>query len=95
MIYRVTQESLNNIAQHSGARGVDVEVSFVGTIVLRIADDGRGFDPSAQRARSARRRRGGLGLSGMRERALLIGAQLDIFTAPGRGTTVELTLAAR
>ena len=40
MIYRVTQESLSNIAQHAGARGVDVELSFVGRTLLRIRDDG-------------------------------------------------------
>src|ERR671930_1456482 len=88
VIYRVTQESLNNIAQHSGARRVDVDLSFVGTIVLRITDDGHGFETTARR--TARRRRGGLGLSGMRERALLIGGHLNIFSAPGQGTTIEL-----
>jgi two-component system sensor histidine kinase UhpB len=91
VIYRVTQESLNNIAQHSGARRVDVDLSFVGTIVLRVTDDGHGFEMSAKRTR---RRRGGLGLSGMRERALLIGGHLNLFSAPGQGTTVELTLGA-
>ena len=92
VIYRVTQESLNNIAQHSGARRVDVDLSFVGTIVLRITDDGDGFEMTAKR--TARRRRGGLGLSGMRERALLIGGHLNIFSAPGQGTTIELTMGA-
>ena len=92
VIYRVTQESLNNIAQHAGARRVDVDLSFVGTIVLRITDDGHGFETTARR--SARRRRGGLGLSGMRERALLIGGHLNIFSAPGQGTTIELTMGA-
>jgi two-component system, NarL family, sensor histidine kinase UhpB len=84
VVYRVTQESLSNVAQHSGARRVDVELSFVGRTVLRIADDGRGF---------VSRREGGLGLSGMRERALLAGGQLSIWSAQGQGTRVELTLA--
>src|SRR5205823_4907549 len=61
-IYRVTQESLSNVAQHARAHRVDVELSFVGRTMLTITDDGSGF---------ARRRDGGLGLSGMRERALL------------------------
>jgi two-component system, NarL family, sensor histidine kinase UhpB len=52
--------------------------------VLRVADDGRGF---------AAGRRGGLGLSGMRERALLAGGQLAIRSAAGEGTEVELTIA--
>jgi two-component system sensor histidine kinase UhpB len=84
VVYRVTQESLSNVAQHSGAAKVDVELSFEGGTRLRIVDDGRGF---------TERREGGLGLSGMRERALLAGGQLSIFSRLGRGTRVELTLA--
>jgi two-component system, NarL family, sensor histidine kinase UhpB len=83
VIYRVTQESLSNIAQHSDANKVDVELSFVGRTVLRIKDDGRGFSGA---------RKGGLGLSGMRERALLVGGRLTIWSDPGRGTRVELTI---
>jgi two-component system sensor histidine kinase UhpB len=85
VIYRVTQESLSNVAQHAGARHVDVELSFVGRTVLRIRDDGRGFKtPQNGRAR--------LGVSGMRERALLVGGHLTIFSEPGDGTTIELTM---
>src|SRR3712207_4823103 len=47
VIYRVTQESLSNVAQHSGASRVDIELCFVGRTLLRIRDDGRGFDPRA------------------------------------------------
>jgi two-component system, NarL family, sensor histidine kinase UhpB len=83
VIYRVTQESLSNIAQHAGARKVDVELSFIGKTVLRISDNGRGFTA---------RRDGGLGLSGMRERALLIGGALSIWSAEDQGTRVELSL---
>ncbi len=83
-LYRVTQESLSNVAQHAGASKVDVELSFVGRTMLTITDDGRGF---------ARRRDGGLGLSGMRERALLAGGQLAIWSEDGNGTRVELTIA--
>ena len=84
VIYRVTQESLSNVAQHSGAAKVDVELSFDRATKLRIFDDGCGFTEE---------REGGLGLSGMRERALLAGGQLSIWSAGGRGTRVELTLA--
>jgi two-component system sensor histidine kinase UhpB len=89
VIYRVTQESLSNIAQHADARRVDVELSSVGRTVLRIRDDGRGFRgvPSANG-------RAHLGLSGMRERALLVGGRLSVFSAPGEGTTIELTMGA-
>jgi two-component system sensor histidine kinase UhpB len=84
VIYRVTQESLSNIAQHAQARRVEVELSFIGRTILRISDDGRGFVGS---------RKGGLGLSGMRERALLAGGQLNIWSGEGKGTRVELTIA--
>jgi two-component system sensor histidine kinase UhpB len=83
VIYRVTQESLSNIAQHSGARNVDVELSFIGRTLLRISDDGHGFEGP---------RDGGLGLSGMRERALLAGGQLSIWSGPQEGTRIELTI---
>ena len=87
VIYRVTQEGLSNVAQHASARKVDVELSFIGRTVLRISDDGRGFTQV-----NGATRNGGLGLSGMRERALLIGGQLSMWSGPGQGTRVELTI---
>jgi two-component system sensor histidine kinase UhpB len=83
VIYRVTQESLSNIAHHANAKTVDVELSFVGRTLLRISDDGQGF---------SRGRNGGLGLSGMRERALMAGGRLSVWSADGKGTRVELTI---
>jgi two-component system sensor histidine kinase UhpB len=90
VIYRVTQESLSNIAQHADARHVDVELSAIGRTVLRIRDDGRGFK-GVPRANG----RAHLGLSGMRERALLVGGRLNVFSEPGEGTTIELTMEGR
>jgi len=96
VIFRVTQESLSNIIKHARARSVDVELSFVGRTLLRVRDDGSGFDeaPSRRVNGRPRGRPGGLGLSGMRERALHVGGSLDVFTAPGAGTTIELTMGA-
>jgi signal transduction histidine kinase len=54
-------------------------------LVLRVSDDGRGFDP---RARGLRARR--LGLTSMHERAASLGGDLTVASAPGQGTTVEL-----
>lgn len=82
-IYRVTQEGLSNIAQHASARRVKVELSFVGRTVLRISDDGRGFSSG---------RDGSSGLEGMRERALLAGGHLSVWSGEGSGTRVELTI---
>src|SRR5687768_8594976 len=70
VIYRVTQESLSNIAQHACASRVDVELNFVGRTVLRVKDDGRGFMTVNSNGRNR------LGVSGMRERALLVGGNL-------------------
>jgi two-component system sensor histidine kinase UhpB len=90
VIYRVTQEGLSNVAQHAAARKVDVELSFIGRTVLRICDDGRGF--THVNGNGNGRNGGGLGLVGMRERALLIGGQLSMWSASGEGTRVELTI---
>jgi two-component system, NarL family, sensor histidine kinase UhpB len=86
VVYRVAQEALSNAARHSGAEHVGVRLRrrSGGGVALVVADDGRGFafDESE----------GGLGIAGMRERALLIGAELTIESRPGRGTTVRLTV---
>jgi two-component system, NarL family, sensor histidine kinase UhpB len=84
-IYRVTQESLSNIAQHAQACSVEVELSFIGRTLLRISDDGRGFSAPQN---------GGLGLSGMRERALLAGGRLSVYSREGDGTRVELAVGS-
>ena len=65
-----------------------MELSFIGRTVLRISDDGRGFAP----VNGSRRNGHGLGLSGMRERALLIGGRLALWSGEGDGTRVELTI---
>ena len=88
VIYRVTQESLSNVVQHAGASRVVVELNFVGRTILRVRDDGRGFTAANGNGRSR------LGVSGMRERALLVGGNLTIFSTPGEGTTIELTMGA-
>jgi two-component system sensor histidine kinase UhpB len=85
VVYRVVQEALSNAARHSGARHVAVTLrrdEVDGEVELEVSDDGRGFafDESE----------GGLGIGGMRERALLIGGELTIESRPGHGTTVRL-----
>jgi two-component system, NarL family, sensor histidine kinase UhpB len=83
VVYRVAQEALSNAARHSGAGRVEVRLRRLDSDVeLAVGDDGRGFafDESE----------GGLGIAGMRERALLIGGELTIESRPGRGTTVRL-----
>src|SRR4051812_150359 len=89
VLYRVTQESLSNVVQHSRASNVRVELSSIGRTVLRVRDDGCGFAVPAHGEP-----RNSLGVSGMRERALLVGGRLNVFSAPGEGTTIELTMGA-
>ena len=87
--YRVVQEALSNVAQHAQARRVAVKIlGCNGTrVVATIQDDGIGFHQHPDGG-------SGSGLHGMRERAMLAGAQLDVRSAPGAGTTVELVLRA-
>jgi len=88
-IFRIAQEALNNINRHAFARNIIVDFSEAeGWLVLTIADDGRGFD-STHLCYSH-----GLGLLGMRERARLLGAQLEVTSGPQAGTTVKLKLPA-
>jgi len=86
VVYRVAQEALSNAARHSGAAHVSVTLRRLanGGVELAVGDDGRGFafDDSER----------GLGIAGMRERALLIGGELTIESRPGRGTTIRLTV---
>ena len=85
-LLRIGQEALTNAVRHAGARNIALTLDFRETTVhLAVTDDGRGLD-----AGSAGGSGGGFGLSGMRERARAIAAQLDFRSAPGGGTTVEL-----
>jgi PAS domain S-box-containing protein len=91
-LYRVAQESLNNIAKHSHARLVSVVFTFrTDAVTLSVSDQGDGFDLAAAKGR------GGLGLIGMEERARLVGGKLLIDARPGRGTriTIEVPLSVR
>ena len=86
VVYRVAQEALSNAARHSGAERVEAHLRRLkdGGVELTVSDDGRGF----AFAESER----GLGIGGMRERALLVGGELTIESRPERGTTVRLTV---
>ena len=85
VVYRVAQEALTNAARHSEAGRIDVGLRRAGDgVELEVADDGRGF--------AFEQSERGLGIGGMRERALLVGAELTIESRPGDGTTVRLTV---
>jgi signal transduction histidine kinase len=86
-VYRIAQEAISNAARHSGARQILVSLGArKRSVVLQVSDTGKGFDADAPRA--------GLGLASMRERAASAGGRLTITAAPGKGTTVRLTVPA-
>jgi two-component system sensor histidine kinase DegS len=90
VILRITQEALQNIRRHAGARhvGIATRVDDDGGWTLEIVDDGRGFDADLVRDGSGR----SFGLRFMRERTELIGARLEIATRPSAGTRVCVTI---
>jgi signal transduction histidine kinase len=84
-IYRIVQESLTNVARHARADQVHISVARRnGQVAVTIQDDGQGFDVGEAWAR------GRLGLLGMRERAELLGGQMEIASQPGAGATVSV-----
>ncbi len=88
VIYRVAQESMQNVAKH--ARATEVNLSLESTdksIRLRVADNGAGFAVKAAGGRTM-----SFGLAGMRERAKLLGGVLAVRSAPGKGAAVALRL---
>jgi CheY-like chemotaxis protein len=86
-VLRIVGEALTNARRHSGARRVRVSVhGSGGTMSVEVTDDGRGF---AARARAGS---DGTGTRGMRERAALLGGDLDIRSRPGAGTSLRLEL---
>ena len=85
VVYRVAQEALANVTRHAGTREASLSLGRRnGTLELVVSDLGVGFERASVTA--------GQGIRGMRERALTIGARLDIASAPGAGTKVRLTL---
>ena len=87
-IYRIAQESLTNVARHSGAGRVTIALEpGAESVVLRVADDGKGFDGGAAPE-------GHGGLRGMRERALLVGGALAIKPGSAGGVEVRLEVPA-
>lgn len=86
VVYRVAQEALSNVTRHAATREASLKLGYRdGGLELVVTDDGAGFDVGDGRD--------GQGIRAMRERALTIGARLEVSSGPGSGTTVRLTLA--
>jgi signal transduction histidine kinase len=84
-LYRLVLEALHNAIKHAECTRIDVslEATDDGSLEVRVADDGRGFDPAAARP-------GHLGMSTMRDRADAAGAHLEVSSAPGQGTRIRV-----
>jgi signal transduction histidine kinase len=89
-LYRIAQEALTNVAKHSRATHVGVIVERrADQVVLIVEDDGVGFDPGDTATTGQ-----GLGLSGMQERASLVGAKVQVESTAGKGTTILVRMSA-
>jgi len=85
-LFRILQEALSNILRHARAKTIFVKLfTLQGQVRLRIVDDGIGFDPEDEKLTS-------YGLSSMRERVNEVGGALDIYSAPGKGTQIEVRI---
>jgi signal transduction histidine kinase len=93
-LYRISQEALNNIAKHAKPTQVTAILERRGdNVILIIEDNGVGFEPAKEKVPTESGK--GLGLVGMRERAMLVGGSVEIESAPGKGTTIYVKVPFR
>jgi signal transduction histidine kinase len=86
-LFRIAQEAVNNITRHSEAKHVDIDLQCDGEkCVLKIRDDGKGFD--VQEITKVDKTGRGVGLFGMQERVTLVGGTCSVDSTPGQGTTI-------
>lgn len=89
-LYRLVQEALNNVEKHAFAKQITVKLAAAGScLILRLMDDGRGFDPQQAYQPGNPRR---MGLRGMRERVRLLHGEMGIQSEPGKGTNISIKL---
>jgi signal transduction histidine kinase len=92
-IYRIVQEALTNVSRHAQATKAVVNISERdGRVRATVTDDGQGLPDAARLGPRGDGLEGGFGMSGMRERAELVGGELELAPAPGRGTVVTLAV---
>jgi signal transduction histidine kinase len=92
-IYRVVQEALTNVSRHAEAMSAVVSISERdGVVRVSVSDDGKGPPEASRMGPRGDGLEGGFGMSGMRERAELVGGELEMVPAPERGTTVRLSV---
>lgn len=87
-LFRILQESLNNVVRHAHATRVKIELKADSErLILRVTDDGKGMDPALRS-----KPQGSFGLIGIRERAWMLGGEVHITSQAGSGTTIEVTV---
>jgi signal transduction histidine kinase len=92
-VYRIVQEALTNVSRHAEASHAAVNVRIDGeSLRVSVTDDGKGLPGAESLGPRGDGLEGGFGMSGMRERAELIGGELEFLPAPGKGTQVRLTV---
>jgi len=92
-IYRIVQEALTNVGRHAEATSAVVSVTERdGVVRASVTDDGKGLPDASRLGPRGDGLEGGFGMSGMRERAELVGGELELVPAPERGTTMRLTV---
>jgi signal transduction histidine kinase len=92
-VYRIIQEALTNVSRHAEATSVVISVSArAGVLRASVTDDGKGLPNADRLGPRGDGLEGGFGMGGMRERAELIGGELEFVPAPGRGAMVRLTV---
>jgi ligand-binding sensor domain-containing protein/signal transduction histidine kinase len=84
-VYRIGYEAIRNACIHSGARRLEIELTYARDLTLRVSDNGTGIDPAAARGKD-----GHFGLRGMRERAARIGGKLTLRSSTSTGTEISL-----
>ena len=89
-VYRIGCEAIRNACTHSGGSRLDVELSYVRDLILRVRDNGRGIDPKVL----AKGKEGHFGIKGIRERAERVGARL-VLQSSSAGTEIELIVPGR
>ena len=90
-VYRIVQESLNNIIKHSDASEIEIKIKKAqNEVIIIIKDDGRGFDTTNFKAKGS-----GLGLVGLRERTKMLGGKIAINSSVGNGTEIRVNLPVK
>jgi signal transduction histidine kinase len=83
-LYRIAQEAITNVVQHAQASRAKMSLRITpAAVTFTLTDNGRGFDPASVPY-------GRFGLTGLNERAKLLGGKLHIHSTPGKGTEVEV-----